>query len=327
MALDAPRRNPALAPPFSKEKALRSSTQTLFPRIFRRNSQLFQTSNNFRSFLSNELETPRLNKVQGCLWLAGQPRPARFLHRQCQHMRTIILTESPDEHLVWHDTSIWIKPVPEFLLDYTFWERELCCDEALFKSAYGLLISYTWLICYKSDHRIAQNSGILPPDINYESWANFVSELLVSGGLSVTRRMNKRYIYGELRLSRLNHLYRLGAAGFSLRNLVFGFASASTRFPTFFQRNFGWILAVFVYFSVFLSALQVALATERLGTNNAFQSFAFGIAILAIAFVLVAIAMVLLVWCSLFSFHFLSSFQTSRKTKYGSTATTDDSFF
>ncbi|KAI0971967.1 hypothetical protein F4678DRAFT_64828 [Xylaria arbuscula] len=307
--------NSSLAPPFSKANALRSPTHVLLPHVFRRDAQLFDPRKNIGAFLKNELEPTKLNKITRRLWIAGLPRPARFLHRQRLLARTILLTESPDEHLVWHDTDIWIKPLPECLLSFEFWEKEICGDEALYQSAYGLLLSYTWLIGYKSDHRIAVDTGLLPDDVDYNAWTAFAADLNTRNTPGTPRLINERYDYGELRLSRLNHLYRLGAAGFSLWNVVFGFTSKSTRYPAFFQRNFGWILAVFVYFSVLLSAMQVALATENLGSNIYFQNFSRGIALLSITFVLVTTALMLFIWSFLFCFHVISTIQYSKKIK------------
>ncbi|TGJ85987.1 hypothetical protein E0Z10_g2738 [Xylaria hypoxylon] len=230
-------------------------------------------------------------------------------------MRTVVLTESPDEHLVWHDTDIWLKPLPEYLMSFEFWEKEICGDETLYKSANGLLLSYTWLICHKSDHRIAVETGLLPADVDYDTWTAFAVDINLRSTLGTSLPVNERYDYGELRLSRLNHLYRLGAAGFSLWNLVFGFTSRSTRYPAFFQRNFGWVLAVFIYFTVLLSAMQVALATEKLGSSINFQNVSCDIALLSIAFVLVAVVIMLLVWSFLFWFHMMSTVQYLKKIK------------
>ncbi|KAM6506763.1 hypothetical protein FALCPG4_018592 [Fusarium falciforme] len=126
-------------------------------------------------------------------------------------------------------------------------------------------------------------------------------------------QVDSRYGYSELRLSRLNTLYRFGAAGFSLRNVVYGFMSGSTRYTTFFKRNFGWILAVFVYMSVVLSGMQVALATERFGDDIRFQQFSYGMALLSMSFVFAAVSAMLLVWSTLFCFHLLSTAQHCKR--------------
>ncbi|KAI1354796.1 hypothetical protein F5Y01DRAFT_302432 [Xylaria sp. FL0043] len=318
--------NIGLFPPFSKANSLRSSDHILLPHAFRQDAELLDPRRHINTYLKTDLEPTRLNKMSRHIWLAGLPRPARCLHRQRLLMRTILLTELPDEHLVWHDTDIWIKPIPEYLLSFDFWEKELCHDETLYKSAYGLLLSYTWLIVYKSDHSIAVDAGLVPADVDYNAWTALARDVSTRTDLRTPIPVNERYDYGELRLSRLNHLYRVGAAGFSLWNTVFGFTSRSTRYPAFFQRNFGWIFGVFVYFSVLLSAMQVALATEKLGSSIGFQSFSRAIALLSVAFVLLAAAIMLLVWSFLFGFHLMSTLQylkrvkTKRSGRHSSTA-------
>ncbi|KAK7419113.1 hypothetical protein QQZ08_010983 [Neonectria magnoliae] len=69
---------------------------------------------------------------------------------------------------------------------------------------------------------------------------------------------------------------------------------------TTFERNFGWILAVFVYITVVLSTMQVALDMERFGDDARFQQFSSGMALLSAAFVLAAVAIILHVWSTLF---------------------------
>ncbi|KAH6866067.1 hypothetical protein B0T10DRAFT_502876 [Thelonectria olida] len=179
--------------------------------------------------------------------------------------------------------------------------------------ACGMLLSYSWLVCHKSDLHIARETGLLPADISWEAWNAFMIDVSRHIDTRTLCQVDRRYGYGELRLSRLNTLYRFGAAGFSIHNAVFGFMTGSTRYTTVFERNFGWILAVFVYISILLSAMQVALATERFNSSIAFQHFSFGIALLSIAFVFSAVAVMLLVWSALFWFHLLSTVQYCKK--------------
>jgi len=204
-----------------------------------------------------------LNKIHPYLWLAGLPKPTRPLHRQKLMNRTICLTEAPDEHMVWHESRIFIKPIPEYLLDYNYWEKELCTDEDLHKCACGILLSYCWLIERKSDFRIAKETGILPEEIDWATWITFMNEFLSQINPYTLHQVNKRYQYGELRLSRLDSICRFTPSVFSVRNLVFGFMSRSTWYSAFFERNFTWLLAVLVYVTVLLSAMQVGLATGK----------------------------------------------------------------
>ncbi|KAH6883572.1 hypothetical protein B0T10DRAFT_540140 [Thelonectria olida] len=208
-----------LVPPFSKNNALQTMTPTNLPK------------KKTQEYLRTELRTTKLDKLYPYLWLAGLPRPARPLHRQRLLLRTIYLTEAPDEHLLWHDTCIFIKPVPECLLDFDFWQEHVCSDDALHKSACGLLLSYSWLVCHKSDLRVACETGLLPANISWEAWNKFIIDVSEHIDSRTLRQVGRRYRYGELRLSRLNSLYRFGAAGFSLHNAVYGFMSGSAGWP------------------------------------------------------------------------------------------------
>ncbi|KAF2193037.1 hypothetical protein K469DRAFT_735099 [Zopfia rhizophila CBS 207.26] len=254
----------AETPPFSKENALRSSSQGAFPHSFRYHDQLLDPRKDTRTYLKIDLQTPRLNKIHRYLWLAGLPRTARPLHRQRLLLRAIHLTESPDEHLVWHEACIFIKPA--------------------------------WFVCYKSDFRIAREAGLLPEYIEWDTWSAFMVDFSGRINAAMLHQVDGRYDYGELRLSRLNSLYRFGAATFSPQNSVYGSMSGSKRYAAFFEHNSGWILAVSAHITVVLPAMQVALATERLRDDVRFQSFSYGIALMSMAFVLIAVAIMLLVW-------------------------------
>ena len=206
--------------------------------------------------------------------------------------RTIYLTEYTDEHLVWHESWIFIKPIPEYLLEYEFWQKELCTDEDLHKCACGLLLSYAWLVCHKSDFRIARETGLLPEELDWARWIGLIEEFLSHIDIYTLHQVDRRYQYGELRLSRLNSLYRFTPSTLSTRNLVYGFMSSSTWYKAFFERNFAWLLAVFVYAAVILSAMQVRLATERLQGNDQFQRASYGFAVTSIVAVVAVIYIV-----------------------------------
>lgn len=249
------------------------------------------------------------------MWLAGLPRPARPLHRQKLLKREIILTESPDQHLVWHESRIFVKPIPDFLLSYDYWENELCTNEELYKCACGLLLSYAWLVCHKSDFGIAKETGLLSEEIPWTWWTAFVRDILGNIDTSTLHQVNKRYQYGELRLSRLNSLYRYTPSVFSVEHLVYGFMSSSTWYRAFFERNFAWLLAIFAYITVVLSAMQVGLATEKLQANVQFQGASYGFAITSMIALAVTFMVVLLVWMILIFYHFSSTIQYSRRVE------------
>lgn len=97
-------------------------------------------------------------------------------------------------------------------------------------------------------------------------------------GIQITvthsHQINKRYHYGELRLSRLNDIYR-----FREWKWRGGYFLVYTRYQSFFRANFEWLLLVFAYISVALSALQVLLTANQDydSTNQILRSVSFGI--------------------------------------------------
>jgi len=234
------------------------------------------------------------------------------LHRQKLLGRNISITEDPDEHLVWFENQIFIKPLPDFLLAYDYWNDNLCSDPELHKSACGFLLSYAWLVRYKSDLDIAKEHGLLSKDIEWANWVEFLDAFLDNINLETLSDVNKRYKYGELRLSRLNAIYRLVPPIYSLRNLIRGYKSGSTWYQAFFERHFKWMLAVFALFAVFLSALQVGLATTKLQGNESFQKASYGFVIASLISIVAGVILIFFVWLVLFFYHLLSAWQNNR---------------
>lgn len=258
------------------------------------------------------MKTPRLNDIHQHLWLAGLPNAARPLHRQKLIGRTILVTEDSDEHLVWFEAQIFIKPLPDFLLDHGYWSDNLCSDLTLYESACGFLLSYAWLVRHQSDLDIAKESGLMPKNIEWHNWVKFLEAFLDNINLETLKDVNKRYLYGELRLSRLNIIYRLVPPVYSLRNFVRGYRSVSTWRNAFFERRFKWMLAVFAILSVFLSALQVGLATTMLQSHRSFHRVSYGFAIASLVMLVVSVMLVLLVWFALFWYYLISTWRNDR---------------
>lgn len=288
-----------------------------WPHSFIWDEQLLQTRHHSSQFLQTDLCTPKLDAITPFLWLAGLPRPARPLHRQRVLRRSIVVTEAANEHLVWHENYILIKPLPEYLLYHEFWKQELGSRRELHQSACGLLLSYIWLVRSANDLRIAHEMALLPKYIDFRTWRALMDEFMDNIGGQSLGQVGTRYEYGELRLSRLNSLYRWGAAGMSFRHVVYGFLSGSTRYNSFFERNFSWILVVLVYVTVILSAMQVGLATDDFQNSGWFQSLSYGVALGSICVVIIAVLVMFGVWTVLFAFHFLSTRQYKLRRESG----------
>jgi hypothetical protein len=306
-----------LTPPIPKTSPLNTSLSTsrksvsIHPAITFKGDKSIRPNKEPGTYLALELKTPGLNNIHQYLWLAGLPNAARPLHRQKFLGRSISITEDPDEHLVWFETQIFIKPLPGFLLDYDYWRNHLNTDE-LHKSACGLLLSYAWLVRYKSDLDIGKEIGLLPRNMEWEDWVEFLEGFLENINLNTLSQVNQRYKYGELRLSRLNKIYRFLPPAYSIKTFVRGYRSGSTWCSAFFERYFKWIIAVFAIFSVFLSALQVGLATSILQNEGVFQRVSYGFTVVAMILVLVSIVLVLLLWIGLFWYYLLSTWWNNR---------------
>lgn len=148
------------------------------PAAFQNGYTLTLVKDNPDVYYSSELLTSRLNNIKNYLWLAGLPSCARPLHRQHLLGRQILITEDPNEHLIWHQTRIFLKPLPLFLFSYDCWTHILCKNIELYTASCGFLLSYAWVIRYSSDLKIAHKTGLLPEEITWTIWTDFIHDFL-----------------------------------------------------------------------------------------------------------------------------------------------------
>lgn len=99
---------------------------------------------------------------------------------------------------------------------------------------------------------------------------------------SAPENVSERYQYGELRLSRLNWIDRFSSRWSNVRNFVRGYHQGPSWYSLFVKRNFGWLVVAFAYVAIVLSAMQVGLATDRLGNSDSFQKASYGFTVLSI---------------------------------------------
>jgi hypothetical protein len=152
----------------------------------------------------------------------------------------------------------------------------ICQQHQLYDCAYGLLSSYVALIQYESDFRIAQSAFLLPETVTWTIWKRLVRQLLDEK--NGKRLPNKRFFFGELRLNRLNMIYRVRFG--NLRGYRLGYQT----YGSFFVDNLAPIVSIITYMVVVLTAMQVGLATDRLGGNDIFQGASYGFTIFSILF-------------------------------------------
>lgn len=240
-------------------------------------------------YLDQDLTTPKLDRLAPHLWLVATPDSKHIssLTRQGTRGRTIVLTEWPEAHLIWFNDRIFVKPLPEYLLSYAFWDEHLCVAKPSahqiqrVRAAKGFLRSYAYLITHESDFRIAQSIGnpsqrIIPDNISYEDFCSFMLDIVDLPDQDVTPRWH----FGELRLARLNFWTKSERPSFtffsislkcnmdiSIRmNILMAAALVFLREQNFMKvrrgyddtinRYFAPLAFLFAFFSVSLSAMR-----------------------------------------------------------------------
>jgi hypothetical protein len=310
---------------FSPTTRDQESLKDILPASFRDDDLLFAPLNDIAKFLELDLSVKRLNVIQEHLWLAGRPMPPRPLNYQVSVSRQIIVDEKVDMHLVWGPARrIHIKPLPQYLLDSRFWSAHLVCNgnecyrglgtnsdadaasthqpeqakEAstkdcphsnLSKLAMGFLSSYIALIQHPSDFLIAKEYNLLPESLTWPQWSTLVQNLL-ENDITNPDKLNRRYEYGELRLSRLNKIYIFQRGSF-LR----GYRAKYQTYQELFHAYLTPITAMTVYIALVLTAMQVGLGTEKLQTSQAFQNASYGFTVFSILGPLLLVFLVVVV--------------------------------
>ncbi|KAI0977384.1 hypothetical protein F4678DRAFT_12855 [Xylaria arbuscula] len=226
-------------------------------------------------FLSDELLVDRINKVQDWLWVCGRPMPPRPLHYQVASSRDITITENPELHLLWSSKRIFLKPLPSWLLSPEFWTSHILHDAKLAQAARGFLFSYTALIAYESDFRLAVEKGLVPSSLKWDDWKRVVAEVLQHHDMAL---VNPRYWYGELRLDRMNTVYRCKGSIFRGYSKV----NSHSDYTEFIADNFGILATLLGYVVIVLTSLQVGLSVDQLADNTPFVNFSYGFTVFSI---------------------------------------------
>jgi len=301
-------------PPGSKRRGL---LQYLFSDSKHQLRHVYDRNGHCQAFLREDLNVKRLNDIHWWLWVAGLPHSARPLHRQLMMSRSIIVTEQADLHLTWEGSYMYIKPLPRYLLCSEFWKTHLQ-ESTPHDNACGFLLSYSWLICYKNDFVLATTGAQVPPllpdGVTWEQWQTVVEELYatdttdeeVSEGkerpLACNFTFNKRYKYGELRLSRLNKIYRFVPLWW-YRHLIRGYHYGYHRYSSFFSRNFAPLIVAFAYITVVLTVMQVGLAVDPLKDDSRFINTSYGFSVFSMVLIAAVIGIAVLLAVLLFLYN------------------------
>ncbi|EJU01767.1 hypothetical protein DACRYDRAFT_27921, partial [Dacryopinax primogenitus] len=189
------------------------------------------------------------------------------LHRAFGH--SIILSEDPQQHLLWYrlKNAIFIKPLPPCLLHHDFYHLHLLQPQSVpspvILSAIGLLASWLQLVQHPSDLRIAHELFLLPAELDWPAWLTFTRALDPRGTLS-TLELGNRYDLGEVLSVRISlklffsklffpRSSVLGQDGGALRSTQW----AKGQTTSFSPHMIGVLIFIFAFFQTTLSAFQV----------------------------------------------------------------------
>ncbi|KAJ6452218.1 hypothetical protein C8R45DRAFT_1040916 [Mycena sanguinolenta] len=245
-------------------------------------------------FLCRELFVPKLNDIHKHLWLAGWRGNLHPLHWHIMVRRNIVVTEDPNMHLVCTDWAIFVKPLPLCLLDHKVYCRHVAVHDGVAAAARGMLLTYAHLVTHESDFALAVQHGLLPRKMPWIAWCHLRKQLVKIPKATT----NERYQYGELRLNRLNLIYRFGRG----RLMYFRLHRSYT---AYFCNQYKASLILFAYVTIVQSALQTMLTSGEVtpgvaGTARAAVYFgALTVGFVVVSVVVQALYLLIVFLCNL----------------------------
>jgi hypothetical protein len=278
-----------LVPPFRPDVQLTTD----------RHTEVLDASNTTteRERLIQTLREDDLEFMHKGLWYAGRKGNISPLHHQRVIRRDIVLTEKARLHLVWFERVIYIKRLEDELLNWVYFSNVICGDWILHQAATGFLLSYARLVEFPSDLEIAQSFGLMNKSITWCSWKAFRNHILRH---LVDRHVHDRFEYGELRLGRLNQIYRMKGLGLA-------YFTVHREYSSYFGANYLSLVALFALVSVALSAMQVMSGIDGAPEVVTTTSYRFAIATLlalggcCVSLLVLYVGLYIWNWCLIFA--------------------------
>lgn len=260
--------------------------------------------------LAKDLETKLLDELYPRLFLVARKAGDNInqLHQHVLRGREVVINEDPEFHLVRYYDRIYLKPVPEYLLNYQFWEKYVQHGTKStiktaqptensygsydgYQTTLGFLRSYGYLIRHQSDFIIARKAHLMPSYISFDRFQRFIHNFRTIPDEDVS----DRYKYGQFRLTRLNWATRLVYLGRLLSRRPPGghrhrvrMEFENVKFEQTFQgisRYAAPLAFTFALMSLVLSSMQVVLTALGTKTWYAFVSVSWGFSVAIILFV------------------------------------------
>ncbi|KAK7228069.1 hypothetical protein V2G26_000239 [Clonostachys chloroleuca] len=280
---------PAYKPPFPPTSSLIAQEDLVLPAAFTdispqaRELQPLRVEhrNEVHRFLSAFFDLSRFNAIRKMLWLIAVHGAPRSLYYQKFLRREIVIAEELDLHLVWAKSRILIKPLPDFLLNYDFWEAHISCEPELHRAACGLLYSYCGLIRFGHDLQVAQECNLVNVNLDYRAWTEFTRTILPNLNPNDSNIMDTRFQYGELRLNRLDTIYRYSPYDFSVSSILQGFPHALTESYVPYMDQYNNAVSAFGVIVIILSAFNLSISARSKSPDPDLQQAAYGFALFA----------------------------------------------
>lgn len=183
------------------------------------------------------------------------------LHHQKSHAREVMVDENPGLHLVWYYEFIFIKPVPAYFYSRAFWVYIENADPEIYRACLGFMRSYYFIIQFEIDYIEACEKHLIPKKGDgqfptYEEWCEFIEPFGQVGDHFV----NRRYHYGELRLTRINRAAMLFKGSLAYFHIY-------PQWGSFLAHILAPIITIFAVCSVVLNSMQVSLAAIEVGSE------------------------------------------------------------
>ena len=187
--------------------------------------------------------------------------PNAIVQAHHAHARKVLVNEHPGLHLVWWHERIFVKPIPAYFYSKAFWDFLEDANLAVYQAAVGFMRSYYFLIQYEIDFDEACDKKLIPkkPGGTHPTYKEFCAFILPFKEVN-DDFVCRRYHYGELRLTRINHTAMLFRGKLAYFHIY-------PQWGSFLAHTLAPIITVFAVFSVLLNSMQVALAAQQVGPD------------------------------------------------------------
>ena len=288
-------------PPFPPTSSLIARENLVLPAAFNDLPPLSRALQPLRSehrdevhrFLSAFLDLSRFNGLREMLWLIAVHGAPRSLYYQKFLRREIVIAEELDLHLVWAKSRVFIKPLPDFMLNYDFWETYISCDPQFHRAACGLLYSYCGLIRFGHDFQVAQECRLINAKLDFRAWAEFARTTLPNLNPKDHNTMDTRFQYGELRLNRLDTIYRYTPRKLSVSSILQGFPHALTESYVPYMDQYNNAVSAFGAIVIILNSFNLSLSARSQNASPDLRQAAYGFAIFTMTLCAALIALFL----------------------------------